>query len=55
MEGGYVANIVNLDRVSKGYGAAGPLLTEVSLGLDDATGSASSGSTAPASPPCCGC
>ena len=31
-----VANIVNLDRVSKGYGAAGPLLTDVSLGLDDA-------------------
>ncbi|MFF5174287.1 ABC-F family ATP-binding cassette domain-containing protein [Micromonospora sp. NPDC000089] len=31
-----MANIVNLDRVSKGYGAAGPLLTEVSLGLDDA-------------------
>ncbi|MFB9237226.1 ABC-F family ATP-binding cassette domain-containing protein [Plantactinospora siamensis] len=29
-------NIVNLDRVSKGYGAAGPLLTDVSLGLDDA-------------------
>ncbi|HEX7745649.1 MAG TPA: ABC-F family ATP-binding cassette domain-containing protein [Micromonosporaceae bacterium] len=31
-----MANIVNLDRVSKGYGAAGPLLSEVSLGLDDA-------------------
>jgi ABC transport system ATP-binding/permease protein len=31
-----VANIVNLDRVSKGYGAADQLLTEVSLGLDDA-------------------
>ncbi|MEH1126283.1 ABC-F family ATP-binding cassette domain-containing protein [Micromonospora sp. CPCC 206061] len=31
-----MANIVNLDRVSKGYGAAGQLLTEVSLGLDDA-------------------
>ncbi|MFC8851346.1 MULTISPECIES: ABC-F family ATP-binding cassette domain-containing protein [unclassified Micromonospora] len=31
-----MANIVNLDRVSKGYGAAGPLLTDVSLGLDDA-------------------
>ncbi|PZF91543.1 ABC-F family ATP-binding cassette domain-containing protein [Micromonospora endophytica] len=31
-----MANIVNLDRVSKGYGAAGALLTEVSLGLDDA-------------------
>jgi ATPase subunit of ABC transporter with duplicated ATPase domains len=30
-----VANIVNLDRVSKGYGAAGRLLTDVSLGLDD--------------------
>lgn len=36
MKGGSVANIVNLDRVSKGYGAAGPLLTDVSLGLDDA-------------------
>jgi ATP-binding cassette subfamily F protein uup len=31
-----VANIVNLDRVNKGYGAAGQLLTDVSLGLDDA-------------------
>jgi ATPase subunit of ABC transporter with duplicated ATPase domains len=31
-----VANIVNLDKVSKGYGAAGQLLTDVSLGLDDA-------------------
>jgi ABC transport system ATP-binding/permease protein len=31
-----MANIVNLDRVSKGYGAAGSLLTDVSLGLDDA-------------------
>ncbi|WP_329104564.1 ABC-F family ATP-binding cassette domain-containing protein [Micromonospora sp. NBC_01699] len=31
-----MANIVNLDRVSKGYGAAGQLLTDVSLGLDDA-------------------
>jgi ATPase subunit of ABC transporter with duplicated ATPase domains len=31
-----MANIVNLDRVSKGYGAAGPLLVDVSLGLDDA-------------------
>jgi ABC transport system ATP-binding/permease protein len=30
-----VANIVNLDRVNKGYGAAGQLLTDVSLGLDD--------------------
>jgi ATP-binding cassette subfamily F protein uup len=30
-----VANIVNLDRVSKAYGTAGPLLTDVSLGLDD--------------------
>jgi len=30
-----VANIINLDRVSKGYGAAGQLLTDVSLGLDD--------------------
>jgi len=31
-----MANIVNLDRVSKGYGAAGSLLVDVSLGLDDA-------------------
>jgi ATPase subunit of ABC transporter with duplicated ATPase domains len=31
-----MSNIVNLDRVSKGYGAAGQLLTDVSLGLDDA-------------------
>jgi ATP-binding cassette subfamily F protein uup len=31
-----MANIVNLDRVSKGYGAAGPLLTGVSAGIDDA-------------------
>ncbi|MEU7839956.1 ABC-F family ATP-binding cassette domain-containing protein [Micromonospora sp. NPDC049114] len=31
-----MANIVNLDRVSKGYGTAGRLLTDVSLGLDDA-------------------
>jgi ATP-binding cassette subfamily F protein uup len=31
-----MANIVNLDRVSKGYGAAGQLLTDVSLGIDDA-------------------
>jgi ATPase subunit of ABC transporter with duplicated ATPase domains len=36
MGGEVVANIVNLDRVSKGYGAAGQLLTDVSLGLDDA-------------------
>jgi ATP-binding cassette subfamily F protein uup len=36
LEGGGVPNIVNLDRVSKGYGAAGQLLTDVSLGLDDA-------------------
>ncbi|GAB2925759.1 ABC-F family ATP-binding cassette domain-containing protein [Micromonospora polyrhachis] len=31
-----VANIVNLDRASKGYGAVGQLLTDVSLGLDSA-------------------
>lgn len=31
-----MANIVNLDRVSKGYGPTGPLLTDVSLGLDEA-------------------
>lgn len=30
-----MANIINLDRVSKGYGPTGPLLTDVSLGLDD--------------------
>ncbi|HEX8008145.1 MAG TPA: ATP-binding cassette domain-containing protein, partial [Trebonia sp.] len=30
-----MANIVNLDRVSKGYGPTGPLLTDVSLGLQD--------------------
>ncbi|MBB4959865.1 ATPase subunit of ABC transporter with duplicated ATPase domains [Micromonospora polyrhachis] len=33
---GVVANIVNLDRASKGYGAVGQLLTDVSLGLDSA-------------------
>ena len=31
-----MANIINLDRVSKGYGAAGVLLDGVSLGLDEA-------------------
>ncbi|HET8659260.1 MAG TPA: ABC-F family ATP-binding cassette domain-containing protein [Micromonosporaceae bacterium] len=31
-----MGNIVNLDRVSKGYGPTGPLLESVSLGLDDA-------------------
>ncbi len=31
-----MANIVNLDKVSKGYGAAGQLLTDVSVGLDEA-------------------
>jgi ATPase subunit of ABC transporter with duplicated ATPase domains len=31
-----MANIINLDRVSKGYGPTGPLITDVSLGLDDA-------------------
>ncbi len=30
-----MANIVNLDRVSKGYGPVGQLLTEVSVGLDE--------------------
>jgi ABC transport system ATP-binding/permease protein len=30
-----MANIVNLDRVSKGYSAAGLLLSDVSLGLED--------------------
>jgi ATPase subunit of ABC transporter with duplicated ATPase domains len=30
-----VANVISLDRVSKGYGAAGPLLSDVSLGLDE--------------------
>jgi len=29
-------NVLNLDRVGKGYPAAGPLLADVSLGLDDA-------------------
>jgi ATPase subunit of ABC transporter with duplicated ATPase domains len=31
-----MANIVNLDRVSKGYGPTGPLFIDVSLGLDEA-------------------
>ena len=31
-----MANVVNLDRASKGYGAAGRLLVDVSLGVDDA-------------------
>jgi ABC transport system ATP-binding/permease protein len=31
-----MANIINLDRVGKGYGTAGQLLTDVSLGLDEA-------------------
>jgi ATP-binding cassette subfamily F protein uup len=30
-----MANIINLDRVGKGYGTAGQLLTDVSLGLDE--------------------
>jgi ABC transport system ATP-binding/permease protein len=30
-----VANIISVDRVGKAYGAAGQLLTDVSLGLDD--------------------
>jgi ATPase subunit of ABC transporter with duplicated ATPase domains len=30
-----MANLINLDRVSKRYDAAGPLLDQVSLGLDD--------------------
>jgi ATP-binding cassette subfamily F protein uup len=30
-----MANIVNLDRVTKAYGTAGTLLSDVSLGLDD--------------------
>ena len=30
-----MANIVNLDRVGKGYGGVGPLLTEVSAGIED--------------------
>src|SRR5215475_3780044 len=33
---GLMANIVSLDRVSKGYGTTGQLLTDVSIGLDDA-------------------
>ncbi len=31
-----MANIVNLDRVAKGYGGVGPLLVDVSAGIDDA-------------------
>jgi ATP-binding cassette subfamily F protein uup len=31
-----LANLVNLDRVGKGYGPTGQLLTDVSLGLDEA-------------------
>ncbi|GIH09096.1 ABC transporter ATP-binding protein [Rhizocola hellebori] len=31
-----MANIINLDRASKGYGPTGPLLVDVSIGLDDA-------------------
>jgi len=30
-----VANVVSIDRISKGYGATGTLLTDVSLGVDD--------------------
>ncbi len=30
-----MANIINLDKVSKSYGAVGQLLTDVSLGLDE--------------------
>jgi ATPase subunit of ABC transporter with duplicated ATPase domains len=30
-----MANIINLDKVSKGYGTAGTLLSDVSLGLDE--------------------
>src|SRR5690606_2021850 len=30
-----MANLISLDRVSKAYDAAGELLTEVSIGLDD--------------------
>jgi hypothetical protein len=30
-----MANIVNLDRVSKAYGTTGPLFVDVSIGLDD--------------------
>jgi ATPase subunit of ABC transporter with duplicated ATPase domains len=30
-----VANVISLDRVSKGYGAAGALFTDVSVGLDE--------------------
>ncbi len=31
-----MANVISVDRVSKGYGTAGQLMTDVSLGLDDA-------------------
>ncbi len=30
-----MANIINLDRVGKGYGGVGPLLSEVSAGIED--------------------
>ena len=30
-----LANLINLDRASKGYGPTGPLLTDVSIGLED--------------------
>src|SRR5690606_40780935 len=30
-----LANVISLDRVSKGYAAVGPLLADVSLGLGD--------------------
>ncbi|WP_026209203.1 ABC-F family ATP-binding cassette domain-containing protein [Catelliglobosispora koreensis] len=30
-----MANLINLDRASKGYGPTGPLLTDVSIGLED--------------------
>ncbi len=30
-----MANVISVDRANKGYGSAGPLLTDVSLGLGD--------------------
>ena len=49
-----MGNLVNLERVSKAYGVR-PLLTDVSLGVWPASGSASSGATATARPPCFDC
>ena len=51
-----MANLVNLDRVTKAYGTAGTLLRRrLPRPRRQPIGSASSASTAPASRPCCGC